>query len=68
MALLVAVLLNVGLVGILPALFVVVASQGMVLPNATALALVDYPSTAGSASALLGTLQFASGGDGGPAR
>ena len=60
-ALLVAVLLNVGLVGILPALFVVVASQGMVLPNATALALADYPSTAGSASALLGTLQFSIG-------
>ena len=60
-ALLVAVLLNAGLVGILPSLFVVVASQGMVLPNATALALADYPSTAGSASALLGTLQFSIG-------
>ena len=60
-ALLVAVLLNVGLVGILPPLFVVVASQGMVLPNATALALADYPSTAGSASALLGVLQFSIG-------
>jgi MFS transporter, DHA1 family, multidrug resistance protein len=59
--LLVAVLLNTGLVGILPALFVVVASQGMVLPNATALALADYPSTAGSASALLGALQFSIG-------
>jgi DHA1 family bicyclomycin/chloramphenicol resistance-like MFS transporter len=60
-ALLVAVLLNTGLLGILPALFVVVASQGMVLPNATALALADYPSAAGSASALLGTLQFSIG-------
>jgi MFS transporter, DHA1 family, multidrug resistance protein len=60
-ALLVAVLLNTGLIGILPALFLVVASQGMVLPNATALALADYPSTAGSASALLGTLQFSIG-------
>jgi MFS transporter, DHA1 family, multidrug resistance protein len=60
-ALLVAVLGHSGLVGILPALFVVVASQGMVLPNATALALADYPSMAGSASALLGVLQFSIG-------
>jgi DHA1 family bicyclomycin/chloramphenicol resistance-like MFS transporter len=60
-ALLGAVLTQSGLVGILPALFVVVASQGMVLPNATALALADYPSMAGSASALLGVLQFSVG-------
>jgi DHA1 family bicyclomycin/chloramphenicol resistance-like MFS transporter len=60
-ALLVAVLASTGLVGILAALFVVVASQGMVFPNATALALADYPSMAGSASALLGTLQFSIG-------
>jgi MFS transporter, DHA1 family, multidrug resistance protein len=60
-ALLIAVLGQSGLAGILPALFVVVASQGMVLPNATALALADYPSTAGSASALLGVLQFSIG-------
>jgi DHA1 family bicyclomycin/chloramphenicol resistance-like MFS transporter len=59
--LLLAVLAHLGLVGILPALFVVVASQGMVLPNATALALADYPSMAGSASALLGILQFSIG-------
>jgi MFS transporter, DHA1 family, multidrug resistance protein len=48
-------------VGVLPSLFVVVASLGFVLPNATALALTDYPRTAGSASALLGVLQFAIG-------
>ena len=60
-ALLVVVIAHIGLVGILPALFVVVASQGMVLPNATALALADHPHTAGSASALLGGLQFALG-------
>jgi DHA1 family bicyclomycin/chloramphenicol resistance-like MFS transporter len=60
-ALLLAVLGHAGLEGILPALFVVVASQGMVLPNATALALADYPSMAGSASALLGVLQFSIG-------
>ncbi len=50
-----------GLVGVLPSLFVVVASLGFVLPNATALALTNYPRTAGSASALLGVLQFAIG-------
>jgi DHA1 family bicyclomycin/chloramphenicol resistance-like MFS transporter len=60
-ALLLVVLAHIGLVGILPALFVVVASQGMVFPNATALALADYPRMAGSASALLGTLQFSIG-------
>src|SRR3954454_1587891 len=47
-----------GLVAVLPALFVVVASLGCVLPNSTALALARHPRTAGSASALLGTLQF----------
>jgi MFS transporter, DHA1 family, multidrug resistance protein len=60
-ALLLVVIGNVGLVGILPSLFVVVASLGMVLPNATALALANYPRTAGSASALVGVLQFAIG-------
>jgi DHA1 family bicyclomycin/chloramphenicol resistance-like MFS transporter len=50
-----------GLVGILPSLFVVVASLGFVLPNATALALQDHPRIAGSASALLGVLQFSIG-------
>lgn len=60
-ALLVIVIGQIGLIGMLPALFVVVASQGMVFPNATALALAEYPSMAGSASALLGVLQFAIG-------
>ncbi len=60
-ALLLMVIGHAGLVGILPALFVMVASIGMVLPNATALALADHPRTAGSASALLGVLQFAIG-------
>lgn len=59
--LLLVVLAHIGLIGILPALFVVVASIGMVLPNATALALADHPHTAGSASALVGVLQFAIG-------
>ena len=52
---------SIGLIGILPSLFVVVASLGFVLPNATALALAGHPRTAGSASALLGVLQFAIG-------
>ncbi len=49
---------GIGLVGILPCLFVVVASLGFVGPNATALALTDYPHVAGSASALIGVVQF----------
>jgi len=52
---------GIGLVGILPSLFVVVSSLGFVLPNATALALSGHPRNAGSASALLGVLQFAIG-------
>ena len=53
---------GVGLPGVLPCLFVTVASLGLVVPNASALALTDYPHAAGSASALLGTIQFALGG------
>jgi MFS transporter, DHA1 family, multidrug resistance protein len=49
---------GVGLAGVLPCLFVTVAALGLVMPNATALALTDYPHLAGSASALLGTMQF----------
>jgi DHA1 family bicyclomycin/chloramphenicol resistance-like MFS transporter len=61
-ALLVIVLAGgTGLAGILPCLFVSVASIGLVIPNATALALTDYPHAAGRASALLGMLQFTFG-------
>jgi MFS transporter, DHA1 family, multidrug resistance protein len=49
---------GVGLAGILPCFFVVVASLGFVAPNATALALADYPDVAGSASALLGVVHL----------
>jgi len=35
--------------------------MGFVMPNATALALSDHPRIAGSASALLGVLQYAIG-------
>ncbi len=59
--LLFAVLIGVGLPGVLPCLFVVVAGVGLVLPNATTLALADHPNAAGSASALLGLGQFSIG-------
>jgi MFS transporter, DHA1 family, multidrug resistance protein len=52
---------GVGLAGILPCLFAMVSSIGFVLPNSAALALVEYPHVAGSASALLGVLQFCIG-------
>ena len=52
---------DIGLVGVLPALFIVVASLGFVGPNATSLALTNHPRSAGSASGLLGVLQFAIG-------
>jgi MFS transporter, DHA1 family, multidrug resistance protein len=49
------------LVAILVPLFLVVTSVGFVAPNATALALNDFPDAAGSASALLGVVQFGFG-------
>ncbi len=49
---------GIGMRGILPCLFVTVAVIGLVVPNATALAMTDYPHAAGSASALLGAVQF----------
>lgn len=52
---------GIGLVGILPTLFIVVASIGLIAPNATTLALADHPRAAGSASALVGVLQYAIG-------
>ncbi|HEX5500086.1 MAG TPA: multidrug effflux MFS transporter [Thermomicrobiales bacterium] len=52
---------GIGLLGILPAFFVVVASLGFILPNATTLALTSYPRAAGSASALLGLGQYVVG-------
>ncbi|MFG1852364.1 multidrug effflux MFS transporter [Actinomadura geliboluensis] len=65
--LLAAVLGGAGLPGVLPALFLVAAGQGLVLPNATALALWGRPPrVAGSASALLGVTQFALGGAAAP--
>ncbi len=50
-----------GLGPVLGALFLVVASLGFILPNATALAIAAHPTVAGSASALLGLLQYTFG-------
>jgi len=61
-AFLVSVLTGLGLPGVLPSLFVLSGSVGMVFPNATALAMSDHPDKAGNASALLGTAQFLIGG------
>jgi DHA1 family bicyclomycin/chloramphenicol resistance-like MFS transporter len=58
--LLVAVLAGIGLVGILPSFFLLAASLGLIMPNATTLALATTRA-AGSASGLLGALQFAIG-------
>jgi DHA1 family bicyclomycin/chloramphenicol resistance-like MFS transporter len=49
---------GLGLAGVLPGFLLVVASIGLVNPNATALALADHPHQAGSASALVGLLTF----------
>jgi DHA1 family bicyclomycin/chloramphenicol resistance-like MFS transporter len=50
-----------GMVGLLVPLFVCIASLGLVSPNATAAAMAPHGASAGSASALLGTIQFGAG-------
>jgi MFS transporter, DHA1 family, multidrug resistance protein len=50
-----------GFAGILVPLFCYIAIHGMVMPNTTALAMAPHGTMAGSASALLGTLQFVLG-------
>jgi DHA1 family bicyclomycin/chloramphenicol resistance-like MFS transporter len=50
-----------GFAGILVPLFCYIACHGFVLPNTTALAMSPHGTVAGSASALLGTLQFVLG-------
>jgi DHA1 family bicyclomycin/chloramphenicol resistance-like MFS transporter len=60
--LLTAALTGLGLPGIVGGLFVIMLGQGLVLPGTGALALASQPArVAGSASALLGVLQFALG-------
>ncbi|WP_040950638.1 multidrug effflux MFS transporter [Gorillibacterium massiliense] len=61
-ALLTVILLGVGLAGILPSLFIVVSSVGIVSTSGTSLALQNYGRSAGSASALLGLLSYIIGG------
>lgn len=56
------VLGGIGLAGVLPAIFLVVASIGLVAPNTQALALHEHGRRAGAASALLGVVQFLVGG------
>jgi DHA1 family bicyclomycin/chloramphenicol resistance-like MFS transporter len=66
-ALLTVVLVGgLGVWAVLVPLFVVVSMVGMVMPNSTALALTDHPDAAGSASALLGMLQFVIGAGAAP--
>ncbi|MEI4278251.1 multidrug effflux MFS transporter [Klenkia terrae] len=60
--LVVTALADGGLPVLLPVLFVVVAATGLVLPNATALAMADAAGAAGTASALVGVGQFAVAG------
>jgi DHA1 family bicyclomycin/chloramphenicol resistance-like MFS transporter len=50
-----------GFAGILVPLFCFVACHGFTFPNTTALAMAPHGTVAGSASALLGTLQFSMG-------
>jgi DHA1 family bicyclomycin/chloramphenicol resistance-like MFS transporter len=50
-----------GFGGILLPLFCFIATHGFVMPNTVALALAPHRAVAGSASALLGTLQFVLG-------
>jgi MFS transporter, DHA1 family, multidrug resistance protein len=57
-ALLAAVAAGTGVWPVVALLFVVVSSLGLVMPNATALALAGHPDVAGSASGLLGVMQF----------
>jgi MFS transporter, DHA1 family, multidrug resistance protein len=48
--------------GVMVPMWAVLAGVGVVTPNATALALADYPHSAGTASAFLGSAQFIVGG------
>jgi MFS transporter, DHA1 family, multidrug resistance protein len=59
---LLAVVAGLGLAVLLPALMLTVSSHGIVLPNATALALADHRDVAGSASAAMGLVQYTIGG------
>lgn len=47
-----------GLWGFVVPLFIAISALGFVMPNTAALAMAPFPTTAGSASALMGSLQF----------
>lgn len=51
-------LLDIGAIGLIVPLFFCVASLGFSFPNATAAAMAPFGDRAGSAAAVLGTLQF----------
>jgi MFS transporter, DHA1 family, multidrug resistance protein len=57
-ALLLGVLVSDGVLGLLVPLFLLVGCTGLIVPNATALALQERGDDAGRASALLGLAQF----------
>ena len=58
-AMVVGVLVSASVWALLPPLLVLVSCTGMIMPNATALALADQGRAAGTASAVIGLLQFA---------
>ncbi|MGO1052652.1 multidrug effflux MFS transporter [Crossiella sp. CA198] len=53
---------ELGLIGFLIPLFLMIASIGLILPTTATLAMADHPEAAGAASALLGSVQFVIGG------
>jgi len=59
--LLAAVLTGAGLWAVLPCFFVLMGIYGIISPNLTALAMAAHPRVAGSASALMGLVQFGIG-------
>lgn len=61
LGLLAAIALDAGLVPVLVFLILTVSVMGLILPNATALAMAEQPHAAGSASALFGLGQFGVG-------
>lgn len=60
--LLLGVLIGAGLPVVLPALFLVVSNIGLVAPNSLTMALAGYADRAGTASSLVGVLQYIFGG------
>jgi DHA1 family bicyclomycin/chloramphenicol resistance-like MFS transporter len=50
-----------GLATVLASLWLLLASAGLVMPNAPALAMTGYGESAGTAAALLGSVQFGVG-------